>query len=141
MAVKPGSDVVSGVEFPADNDSYLRWTAAHPAGYVINIQRSLNASDARLHRAGCHWINGVPPRGHPATPGAARPCDGGPQRGTNATRQVPAAAAGHRGARRQRGRAPGEGAVTDAEAGRLAEACRPLPVRPWEYEEHDYTTT
>jgi hypothetical protein len=56
-------NVVSGVEFPGDNDSYLRWTTMHADGYVINIQRGLNASDARLHRASCHWINGVPPRG------------------------------------------------------------------------------
>jgi hypothetical protein len=33
-----------------------------------------------------------------------------------------------------------EGAVTGAEADQLVEACRPLPVRPWEYEEHDYMT-
>lgn len=55
---------MSEVELPGDNDSYLRWTAMHADGYVINIQRSLNASDARLHRASCHWINGAPPRGH-----------------------------------------------------------------------------
>ena len=54
---------MSGVEFPGDNDSYLRWTAMHAGGYVINIQRGLNASDARPHRASCHWINGAPRRG------------------------------------------------------------------------------
>jgi hypothetical protein len=54
---------MSGVELPRDNDAYLRWTAMHSAGYVINIQKSLNPGDARLHRASCHWINGSPPRG------------------------------------------------------------------------------
>lgn len=174
---------MSGVEFPGDNDSYLRWTAMHAGGYVINIQRSLNTSDARLHRASCHWINGAPPRGdgfvgsyikvcsdsladldawvnervrsmvrpcgtcRPAMLGATilgvparAPRDEGLQRGASATGEVPAAAAGHQGAYRQRVLAPGEGAVTEAEAGRLVEACRPLPTRPWEYEEHDYMT-
>jgi hypothetical protein len=47
-----------------DNDrGYLAWTAAHTGGYVINIQRSLNPSDARLHRADCYTINGQPARG------------------------------------------------------------------------------
>jgi hypothetical protein len=54
---------VNGIEFPGDNESYLRWTAQHADGWVINIQRSLNTSDARLHRASCQWINGMPPRG------------------------------------------------------------------------------
>jgi hypothetical protein len=48
---------------PPDNGAYLRWTSTHPAGYVLNIQRTLNPSDARLHRAPCRWINGEPPRG------------------------------------------------------------------------------
>ncbi len=51
------------VELPNNNDGYLNWTAAHSDGYVINIQRSLNPIDARLHRASCHWVNGAPPRG------------------------------------------------------------------------------
>jgi hypothetical protein len=34
----------------------------------------------------------------------------------------------------------GVGVVTEAELGRLTEACRPLSVRPYEYEEHDYMT-
>jgi hypothetical protein len=54
---------MSGVELPTDNDAYLRWTTAHPAGYVINIQSGLYSSDARLHRADCRRINGAPPWG------------------------------------------------------------------------------
>jgi len=50
-------------EFRADDRGYLAWTRAHPDGHVLNIQRSLNPSDARLHRASCRTINGQPARG------------------------------------------------------------------------------
>lgn len=50
-------------EFRDDDRGYLAWTTAHPDGYVINIQRSLNPADARLHRADCYTINGHPARG------------------------------------------------------------------------------
>ena len=53
-----------GVEqFRDDDTGYLAWVAAHGDGYVINIQRSLNPADARMHEAGCYTINGQPPRG------------------------------------------------------------------------------
>jgi hypothetical protein len=51
------------IQFRDDDRGYLAWTAAHPGGYVLNIERSLNPSDARLHRADCHTINGQPARG------------------------------------------------------------------------------
>ena len=50
-------------QFRDDDRGYLGWTAAHAAGYVINVQRNLNPSDARLHHAGCYTINGQPARG------------------------------------------------------------------------------
>lgn len=50
-------------QFRDDDQGYLAWTAAHRGGYVINIERSLNPGDARLHRANCHTINGRPTRG------------------------------------------------------------------------------
>jgi hypothetical protein len=50
-------------QFRDDDQGYLAWTAANPSGYVINIQRSLNTADARMHRADCHTINGRPARG------------------------------------------------------------------------------
>ncbi len=50
-------------QFRDDDRGYLGWTAAHPAGYVINLQRSMNPGDARLHSADCHTINGRPARG------------------------------------------------------------------------------
>ena len=34
-------------QFRDDDRGYLTWTAAHPAGYVLNVQRDLNPSDAR----------------------------------------------------------------------------------------------
>lgn len=36
-----------------DDDGYRGWLKRNPRGYVINIQRSLNPSDARLHDADC----------------------------------------------------------------------------------------
>lgn len=50
-------------QFRDDDQGCLTWTAAHPGGYAINIQRSLNPGDARLHRADCRTINGRPARG------------------------------------------------------------------------------
>lgn len=39
--------------FRDDDDGYRDWLHSNPNGYVINIQRSGNPSDARLHRADC----------------------------------------------------------------------------------------
>lgn len=39
--------VVSAREFRGDDSGYLAWTDAHPAGYVINIRRDHNPTDAR----------------------------------------------------------------------------------------------
>ncbi len=50
-------------QFRDDDRGYLAWTTAHRTGYVINVQRNLNPSDARLHQAGCYTINGQPARG------------------------------------------------------------------------------
>jgi len=50
-------------KFIDDDQGYEAWTASHPNGYVINIQRSLNPADGRLHRASCLTINGRPARG------------------------------------------------------------------------------
>lgn len=49
--------------FSDDDRGYLAWTASHPAGFVINVQRNLNPGDARLHHADCYTINGQPARG------------------------------------------------------------------------------
>lgn len=39
--------------FVDDDDGYRDWLHRNPRGYVINIQRSMNPSDARLHDAEC----------------------------------------------------------------------------------------
>lgn len=46
-----------------DDDGYRAWVAVHRGGYVINIQKSFNPADARLHQATCPTINGEPARG------------------------------------------------------------------------------
>lgn len=46
-----------------DDDGYRAWIARHRGGYVINIQRSYNPSDAVLHQATCYTISGEPARG------------------------------------------------------------------------------
>ena len=50
-------------EFRDDDRGYLNWVSANDQGFVINIQRSLSTSDARLHHAWCHTITGEPARG------------------------------------------------------------------------------
>lgn len=45
------------VEDFQDNDAgFVAWVAVNPAGYVLNIQRSHNPVDARVHAAGCGHI-------------------------------------------------------------------------------------
>jgi hypothetical protein len=62
-AIRP-QFVPAGVEqFNDDDAGYFAWLAANPGGWVTNIQRSLTASDARLHRADCRTINGEPTHG------------------------------------------------------------------------------
>jgi hypothetical protein len=39
--------------FQDDDRGYATWVAENAAGYVVNIQRSQNPSDARLHAASC----------------------------------------------------------------------------------------
>jgi hypothetical protein len=64
---------VGSIERFCDDDAgYLRWLATNRSGYVINIQRGLNPSDARLHRAHCHWISGQ--KGPPTTGGYIKLC-------------------------------------------------------------------
>jgi hypothetical protein len=50
-------------EFRDDDAGYLAWLAVHPDGYVINIARSHNVAQARVHLAGCRTISGQIPRG------------------------------------------------------------------------------
>lgn len=43
-------------EFRDDDAGYLAWLADHAEGYVINIARNHNVTQARLHLANCHTI-------------------------------------------------------------------------------------
>ena len=50
--------VVVPVEiFKEDDGPYLNWIAANSDGFVLNIQRGFNPSDARVHRAVCWTIS------------------------------------------------------------------------------------
>ncbi len=64
MAVQHGAH-----EFRDDDTEYLKWLAHHPAGYVINILRSHKLTGAKVHRATCWTINGLPRRGGTWTEG------------------------------------------------------------------------
>ncbi|MGY5190459.1 UNVERIFIED_CONTAM: hypothetical protein FO487_22170, partial [Bacillus amyloliquefaciens DSM 7 = ATCC 23350] len=48
---------MSAREFRDDDTGYMEWLTEHPAGYVINIRRNHNPTDARVHRAGCSTIS------------------------------------------------------------------------------------
>jgi len=54
-----------GVEESRNRDDlgYSHRVAGHGHGYVINIQRTHNSRDARLHTAACPTITGTPARG------------------------------------------------------------------------------
>ena len=67
---------VSYVEFQGDDDGYLSWVAANRGGYVINIQRTHNPNDSRLHRADCYTITGDTARGNTWTGDWVKVCSG-----------------------------------------------------------------
>ncbi|MEV4316408.1 hypothetical protein [Actinocrispum sp. NPDC049592] len=52
------------VRFEDDDRGYLGWLAAHPAEFVLNIERTLSPpTNLVLHSASCYTINGTPARG------------------------------------------------------------------------------
>lgn len=53
--------------FRDDDHGYLAWLAAHPAGFVLNVNRSPRPDYLILHRASCRTISGRPTRGGPWT--------------------------------------------------------------------------
>jgi hypothetical protein len=65
---------MSVVHFRDDDQGYLRWLRVYADGYVINIQRSLNPADARLHLADCYTITGQPTRGRSWTKSYIKIC-------------------------------------------------------------------
>ena len=48
--------------FQDDDRGYLDWVAENPDGYVLDIRRGFDTSDAELHRASCRDISGENPR-------------------------------------------------------------------------------
>ena len=60
--------------FRDDDQGYAAWLAAHVQGYVLNIQRTMNPSDARVHYAKCRTIKGTPPRGRTWTASYVKAC-------------------------------------------------------------------
>jgi hypothetical protein len=54
-------------EFRDDDNGYRTWLDTHTDGYVLNIARSHNPADARVHLATCTTINGQNPPGRPST--------------------------------------------------------------------------
>jgi hypothetical protein len=53
--------------FQDDDRGYLDWVAANPDGYVLDLRRDFDPSDAELHRASCRDISGENPRREPWT--------------------------------------------------------------------------
>ena len=50
-------------KFIDDDDGYLRWTAVHTDGFVLNTFRKPRPSYLRLHRSTCAMILGRPANG------------------------------------------------------------------------------
>ncbi len=44
------------VVFRGDDTGFIAWMGAHPDGFVLNVQRGLNPSDARVHAASCRHL-------------------------------------------------------------------------------------
>jgi hypothetical protein len=66
--------IVNAQEFRDDDTAYVNWCTKHEGGYVINIQRTLHPSDARLHRADCRSISGTNARRGPWTSAYIKVC-------------------------------------------------------------------
>lgn len=55
-------DELMGVcDFRDDEDDYLDWVGRNPGGYVLNIERTHSAAQARVHHADCRTISGQSP--------------------------------------------------------------------------------
>lgn len=60
--------------FRDDDRAYTAWLTENVRGYVLNIQRSMNPSDARVHEVACRTITGTPPRGRTWTGPYVKAC-------------------------------------------------------------------
>jgi hypothetical protein len=64
--------------FRDDDRDYTAWLSGNARGHVLNIQRSMNPSDARVHEAACRTITGTPPRGRTWTGPYVKACSPSP---------------------------------------------------------------
>jgi hypothetical protein len=60
--------------FRDDDQGYAAWLTANAQGYVLNFERSLNPSTARVHSARCQTITGAPSRGNTWTGPYVKAC-------------------------------------------------------------------
>jgi hypothetical protein len=54
-SARPWSGTV--IDFDDDDQGYLRWVAAHPRGFVLNVRRRRDPGYVVLHRATCPSIS------------------------------------------------------------------------------------
>ena len=67
LADARSAEVIEVQIFRDDEEGYLAWLAGHPAGFVLNVNRSPRPNYLILHRATCRTISGRPTRGGPWT--------------------------------------------------------------------------
>lgn len=46
--------------FERDDEGFLAWRAAHPAGFIVNCNPTPSLDYLMLHRASCHFMNELP---------------------------------------------------------------------------------
>lgn len=67
---RPDASDVRGM----DDHGCAVWVAANTHGYVLNLESSMNLSDARVHKADYRTITGTPPRGRTWTGPYVKAC-------------------------------------------------------------------
>jgi hypothetical protein len=60
--------------FSEDDAGYLAWAAGHPAGFVVNADRTLSPRSLTLHRASCPTIGRPPSAGRSRTTNHRKVC-------------------------------------------------------------------
>ncbi len=71
--LKGQASVMAIAVFQSDERGYSRWLTDH-SGYVVNVRRSLNPIDGRIHRSTCRTITGSPARGRTWTGAYIKVC-------------------------------------------------------------------
>jgi hypothetical protein len=60
--------------FIDDDNGYLQWITANPAGFVVNCNREPHPRYLKLHRATCRTVTGTPANGQRWTTLYAKIC-------------------------------------------------------------------